>query len=167
MIPNSWAKRGWESTTLRRVDFPFARLAVGAQRGRMLESMLMRSPIVGDWSHRVGVANGHLHPYLTYQGGTIGRTYELGAVGSTLSSFHTSNPNGYQTIAVTAMASGDRNNPASLLTFHSGTTTIPEPIGMVLGIFGGVLLVVILARRRVWDRIRRWRAGFVRWVNAV
>jgi hypothetical protein len=89
-------------------------------------------------------------------------------VGSTLSSFHTSNPNGNQTIAVAAMAGGDGNLPASLASFHSGTTNVAEPIGIVLGIFGGVLLVVIVARsRRVWDRIRRWRAGFVRWVNAV
>ena len=141
---------------------------MGAQRGRMLKSILMRSPIVGDWSHMVGVAKGYLDPNLTHQGGTISKTCQPGSVGSTLSSFYTSNPNGYQTIAVAATASGDGNTPASLVSFHLGTTTVPEPTGMVLGIFGGVLLVVIVARSRwVRDRIRRWRAGFVQWVNAV
>jgi hypothetical protein len=45
---------------------------------------------------------------------------------------------------------------------------VPEPVNVALGIFGGVLLVAILARSRpVRNRIHCWRVAAVRWIDAV
>ena len=89
--------------------------------------------------------------------------------GGNLSSF-TGNPNGAWTIFFADMASGP-GSPASTSTLVGWSleiTAVPEPANVALGIFGGGFLVVSLARsRRVRERIRRWRAAFVAWVNAV
>jgi hypothetical protein len=45
---------------------------------------------------------------------------------------------------------------------------VPEPVNVALGIFGGVFLVVVVARSQpVRNRVQRCRAAFVVWVNAV
>jgi hypothetical protein len=48
------------------------------------------------------------------------------------------------------------------------TAVVPVPVSVALGIFGGVLLIVILARcRPVRNRIHRWRVAIVQWIDAV
>lgn len=47
-------------------------------------------------------------------------------------------------------------------------SVVPEPVNMALGIFGGVLLVVTLARsRRVRNRVHGWCVGVNQWLDAV
>jgi subtilisin-like proprotein convertase family protein len=88
--------------------------------------------------------------------------------GSSLASFNNLNPNGNWTIFFADMASGPGSSSSTLVSWRLGITAVPEPANVALGIFGGVFLVVSLARsRRVRDRIRRWRAAAVHWVNAV
>lgn len=49
-----------------------------------------------------------------------------------------------------------------------GITAVPEPVNVALGIFAGVFLVVIVAGSRpVRDRVQRWWAAIVRWIDAV
>jgi hypothetical protein len=45
---------------------------------------------------------------------------------------------------------------------------VPEPVNVALGVFGGVFLVVIVARSRpVRNRVQRCRDAVVQWINAV
>ena len=82
----------------------------------------------------------------------------------------------------TGFTGSDPNNTWALVLFdHSNSgienglvswslniTAVPEPVTVALGVFAGVVLLVIFARsRRVRDRIRRWRAAAVRWADAV
>lgn len=88
--------------------------------------------------------------------------------GGSLASFNNSNPNGNWTIFFADMASGGGSGPSTLVSWGLEITAVPEPANVALGIFGGVFLVASLARsRRVRDRICRWRAAAVHWVNAV
>jgi hypothetical protein len=86
--------------------------------------------------------------------------------GNALTSFNTIDPTGGWTIFFADMA---QNGQASTLTGWSlEITAVPEPVNMALGIFGGIALVVIGARRRlVRDRVQRVRAATVEWINAV
>jgi hypothetical protein len=44
----------------------------------------------------------------------------------------------------------------------------PEPVNVALGIFGGVFVVVIVARSRpVRNRVHSWRVAVVHWIDAV
>jgi subtilisin-like proprotein convertase family protein len=88
--------------------------------------------------------------------------------GGSLASFNGQNPNGNWTIFFSDMASGGGSSPSTLVSWSLDITAVPEPVNMALGLLGGVFFVVVVARsRRVRDQIRRWRDGFVRWVNAV
>jgi hypothetical protein len=57
------------------------------------------------------------------------------------------------------------------VTISFGGTTIapvPEPVNVALGIFGGIFLVVILARSRsVRNRVHCWRVAAAHWIDAV
>jgi hypothetical protein len=49
-----------------------------------------------------------------------------------------------------------------------GVTAVPEPVNVALGIFAGVFLLVIVAGSRpVRDRVQRWCAAMVQWIDAV
>jgi len=49
-----------------------------------------------------------------------------------------------------------------------GITAVPEPVNVALGILAGVFLVIVLARNGlVQDRVQRWWAAIVRWIDAV
>jgi subtilisin-like proprotein convertase family protein len=88
--------------------------------------------------------------------------------GSSLGSFNGSSPNGAWTIFFADMAGGGGSTPSTLVSWGLEITTVPEPISVALGIFGGIFIVVIIARsRRVRRRLRLWRVGFVHWVDAV
>jgi subtilisin-like proprotein convertase family protein len=88
--------------------------------------------------------------------------------GSSLASFKNLNPNGNWTIFFADMAGGGGSSSSTLVSWGLEITAVSEPANVALGIFGGVFLVASLARsRRVRDRIRRWRAAAVHWVNAV
>jgi hypothetical protein len=55
-----------------------------------------------------------------------------------------------------------------LVSWTLNITAVPEPVTTALGIFGGVCLVVFLAKsRRVRARLQAWRVAAVRWVDAV
>jgi hypothetical protein len=56
-----------------------------------------------------------------------------------------------------------------IISFGGTTITpVPEPVKVALGIFGGIFLMVILARSRsVRNRVHRWRAAVVHWIDAV
>ena len=65
------------------------------------------------------------------------------------------------------------NGSSSWLSFDNvavfgNVNPVPEPVNVALGIFGGVFVVVIVARSKpVRNRVQRCRAAFVVWVNAV
>jgi hypothetical protein len=66
------------------------------------------------------------------------------------------------------MASGGGSGPSTLVSWSLDITAVPEPVNVALGIFAGVLVVGGVARtRQVRSGLRRARAAFVHWVNAV
>ena len=66
------------------------------------------------------------------------------------------NINGYQNFNVTISFGGTTITP------------VPEPVNVALGIFGGISLVVILARSRsVRNRVHCGRVAAVHWIDAV
>ena len=75
-----------------------------------------------------------------------------------------SNPNGTWTLFLQ-----DTSGAETLVSWGLGDiTAVPEPVNVALGIFGGVVLFVIVVRSRpVRNRLHCWKAAFVRWVNAV
>jgi hypothetical protein len=86
--------------------------------------------------------------------------------GGTLGNF-TGNPNGNWTIFFADLSGGDLT-PSTLGSWSLDITAVPEPVNVALGLFAGVLLLVILARSRpVRNRVHCWRAGIARWIDAV
>ena len=76
------------------------------------------------------------------------------------------NPNGAWTLFFADVSAG--GGTSTLNSWSLEITALPEPVNVALGIFGGVFLVVILARSQpVRNRVQCWRAAFVEWVNAV
>jgi len=54
------------------------------------------------------------------------------------------------------------------VVINGSVNPVPEPVNVALGIFGGVFLVVIAGRSQpVRDRVQRFRAAVVQWVDAV
>ena len=85
--------------------------------------------------------------------------------GGSLASF-TGSPNGSWTLFFSDTVGG--NDPSTMLGWSLEITAVPEPVNVALGVFGGGFLAVLAARsRRVRDRVRCWKARFVRWVDAV
>ena len=77
--------------------------------------------------------------------------------GGSLSSF-TGSLNGDWTLFFSDTVGG--NSPSTMLGWSLEITTVPEPVNLALGIFGGVFLVALLARsQQVRARLRRWRAA--------
>jgi hypothetical protein len=55
-----------------------------------------------------------------------------------------------------------------MISWDLGITAVPEPVNVALGIFAGLLVVVMVARSRpVRDQIQRCRVAAVQWVDAV
>lgn len=112
-----------------------------------------------------GGANGNIHNY----GGTVvpSGTYAPDSGGVTFAgTFGGLNPNGTWTLFLADLSSG--GGQSQLTSLRLGITEVPEPVNVALGIFAGVVLVVILARSRpVRNRVHRWRLAVVEWINAV
>ena len=77
------------------------------------------------------------------------------------------NPNGTWTLFLADMSSGAQSQVVSW-SLDIGSSAVPEPANVALGIFAGVFLVVSFARSQ-WarNRVQRCRVTFVQWVNAV
>ena len=55
-----------------------------------------------------------------------------------------------------------------LVSWKLGVTAVPEPVNVALGVFAGVVLVIIPARsRRVRNRLHCWRLAVMHWIDAV
>ena len=89
--------------------------------------------------------------------------------GSLNAAFGTGNLNGTWTLFFADKASGGGSGPSTVVSWGLEITAVPEPANVALGVFGGLSLVVVVARRRqqLWGRIRRWRTAFAHWVDAV
>jgi len=80
--------------------------------------------------------------------------------------FGNMSPNGTWTLFFADVSKG--GGTSTLTGWSLDITAVPEPVNVALGIFGGVLLVVLLARsRRVRNRVRLWCVGVNEWLDAV
>jgi hypothetical protein len=80
--------------------------------------------------------------------------------------FGNMNPNGAWTLFFADVSGG--GGTSTLNGWSLDITAVPEPVNVALGIFGGIVLVVIVARTRPvrnWTH-RRW-VGFNQWLDAV
>lgn len=65
------------------------------------------------------------------------------------------------------------NGSSSWLSFDNvevfgNVNPVPEPVNVALGVFGGVFMVVLVARSQpVRNRVQRCRVAVVQWINAV
>lgn len=65
------------------------------------------------------------------------------------------------------------NGSSSWLSFDNvevfgNVNPVPEPVNVALGVFGGIFLVVLVARSQpVRNRVQRCRVAVVQWINAV
>jgi hypothetical protein len=60
------------------------------------------------------------------------------------------------------------NNPLGLGYAFDFITAVPEAVQAAVGVFGVLLMVVILARSTlVRSRVKRWHASVVEWIDAV
>jgi hypothetical protein len=76
-----------------------------------------------------------------------------------LSAFGNTDPNGAWTIFFADLNPGDT---ATLTSFSLDITAVPEPINMALGIFGGVMGLMVLARSKP---VKLWREKFLKFSN--
>jgi hypothetical protein len=110
-------------------------------------------------------ANGNIH---NVPAPVSGYSYQPDSGSSSLGNFNGANPNGTWTIFFADLASGGGSSPSTLVSWSLDITAVPEPVNVALGIFGGVFLVVIVARSRpVRNRVQRWWVGFNQWLDAV
>ena len=80
--------------------------------------------------------------------------------------FGNMDPNGTWTLFFADVSKG--GGTARLDSWSLGITAVPEPVNVALGIFAGVVLVVLVVRsRRVRNRVQHWRVAVVEWINAV
>ena len=94
-----------------------------------------------------------------------GRANPLDTSRGSLSYFNGLDPNGTWTLFFADRSVGGQSK---LDGWSLEVTTVPEPVNVALGVFAGVFLVVIAVRSRpVRNRIQRWRAAAVQWINAV
>lgn len=113
-----------------------------------------------------GGAKGNIHDY---GGGFVPtETYAPDSSGATFANkFDGLTANGNWTLFFADLSGGDLT-PSTLGSWSLDIIAVPEPVNVALGLFAGVLLLVILARSRpVWNRVHRWRAGIARWIDAV
>ena len=84
-------------------------------------------------------------------------------------SFDGYNPNGIWALNLwDTGASGIENGLVSWSLSFSGVTPVPEPVNVALGIFGGVCVLILLARNRsLRVRIRDWWVAANQWIDAV
>jgi hypothetical protein len=82
------------------------------------------------------------------------------------STFGGLNPNGNWTLFLADLSNG--GGQSALTGWSLEITAVPEPVNVALGIFGGIALLVFLVKNQpVRNRVKRWRAAFVQWVDAV
>lgn len=111
------------------------------------------------------IANGNIH---NVPSPSAAESYEPDSGSASLGNFNSLNPNGNWTIFFADMASGGGSGPSTLVSWSLGITAVPEPVNVALGVFGGILaLVLVGASKPVRKLFHRWKAAFVRWVNAV
>lgn len=80
--------------------------------------------------------------------------------------FGNMNPNGTWTLFFADMSAG--GGTSTLNSWSLNITTVPEPVNVALGIFAGVILLIIVARSRpVRNRLHHWRVAAVQWIDAV
>jgi hypothetical protein len=76
------------------------------------------------------------------------------------------NPNGTWTLFLADLSSG--GGQSQLTGWSLDITAVPEPANVALGIFAGIVVLVIIARTRpVRNRIHHWRAAVRHWIDAV
>jgi hypothetical protein len=98
---------------------------------------------------------------------TTSGTYNPSGGSTAFQAYNGQNPNGSWVLFISDLNGGDTSS-SRLNSWSLTFDAVPEPVNVALGIFGGVVLVVILARSRpVRNWLRRARAAFVHWVNAV
>jgi subtilisin-like proprotein convertase family protein len=84
-----------------------------------------------------------------------------------LSSFSGLNPNGTWTLFFADLSAGEQST-VSGWSLNIGSSAVPEPANVALGIFGGLFALVGLVRsRRVRNRLHGWRVAANDWLNAV
>jgi hypothetical protein len=81
------------------------------------------------------------------------------------SAYNGMNPNGTWTLFFADLSAGAQSQ---LVGWSLEVTAVPEPVNVALGIFGGMVLVSIVASSR---RVRNWvqhrRDAVVHWIDAV
>lgn len=87
----------------------------------------------------------------------------------TFSSFNSANANNIWALNLwDTGTSGIENGLVSWSLNVTGTTPVPEPVNVALGIFGGICGLVLLARSRAArTRIQQWRVGATKWRHSV
>jgi hypothetical protein len=114
-----------------------------------------------------GGTGGNIH---NYGGGSVPTgTYSPDSGGLTFSGAYGGiNPDGNWTLFFADLSAGGGQSELLNWSLSINAVPVPEPVNVALGIFGGLVLVVIVARSRpVRDRVHRWRVAFVHWVDAV
>ena len=98
----------------------------------------------------------------------LGAPSSFSATGGSLTfgtQFGGDNPEGTWTLFFADLSSGGN---ATLDSWSLAITAVPEPVNVALGIFGGMVLVSIVASSR---RVRNWvqhrRDAVVHWIDAV
>ena len=108
------------------------------------------------------------YPTATSTSGTE-RIYDVtfpGSSGSSGTGFNGLNPNSTWSLVLWDNSKSGIEN--GLNGWSLDITAVPEPVNVALGIFAGVVVVVILAASRpVRNRLHRWRLAVVEWINAV
>ena len=84
----------------------------------------------------------------------------------TLSYFNGDNPNNTWGLVLWDNSHSGIEN--GLVSWSLNITAVPEPVSLALGIFAGIVLLVVLFRSRpVRERIQRWRVAANAWIDAV
>jgi hypothetical protein len=110
----------------------------------------------------------NFYPTATSSSGSQ-RIYDVSFSGTPSSGtgFNGLNPNGTWGLVLWDNNSGGLVDNG-LVGWSLAITPVPEPVNVALGIFGGVIGLVLVGRSRpVRNCVQRWRAAFVVWVNAV
>jgi hypothetical protein len=97
--------------------------------------------------------------------GEIMGTYNPDNASGSLVVFNGMTVNGTWELFIADMSGG---NQSTVNSWSLDITTVPEPVGIALGIVGGVFLIINVAGSRpVRNRVGRWRVAIGRWIDAV
>ena len=114
-----------------------------------------------------GGAGGSIHNYGSGGAGVPTGTYSPDSGGLTFAGAYGGiNPDGNWTLFFADLSAG--GGQSELVNWSLSINAVPEPVNVALGIFGGIVLIVIVARTRpvrIWAHRRR--GGFNQWLDAV